>query len=325
MHALKVALPLLVVLVVAVSLTAAGSAKPVTDGAKNGDEADPDADFTAIQEALNEYRGDNSDEAYEAFTEAAHAFLDNHPDDPRVRQAQVLLMQMMNIHEDWQGLLDYTQSIEDDVADSNEMLISVLGNMGRAHANLGNREEAEAIVVRLRTFEVENHQQLSQAQREASEIERLVSFLPGNPAPDFSLPTIDDEGEVSLEDLEDQYVLLVFNWAGCTDCQHLKSQVLKPLWEKYREKNFVVVSVGLDTAEAQRDATEEHGYDWTLLYDPEHDIVREYGVRGVPHVTLIDPEQKFVLVGTGSDASDGLEEALEEAFGNDADEETDAE
>lgn len=99
----------------------------------------------------------------------------------------------------------------------------------------------------------------------------------GDIAPDFTLP--DQNGvEVRLNDFAGRWVVLYFypkdNTSGCTRealdfTEHL---------DEYKKLNAKVFGISPDSVESHRKFIRKHGLKVDLLADPEHTVLKKYGV-----------------------------------------------
>lgn len=99
----------------------------------------------------------------------------------------------------------------------------------------------------------------------------------GTKAPAFTLP--DQEGKmVSLKDFKGQKVVLYFypkdNTPGCTK-QACNFGELLP---QFREKGAVVIGVSKDSVASHKKFQEKFGLPFTLLSDPELQVIQAYDV-----------------------------------------------
>jgi peroxiredoxin len=111
----------------------------------------------------------------------------------------------------------------------------------------------------------------------------------GSAAPDFNAVTVDSV-PFQLSKLRGKYVLLEF-WA--TWCEPCRDEIItmKEAYDTFTSKGLVIVSVGIDTAEAVRHAIREYGMDWTHIAVPKkHPLLEQYRIRDIPYPFLIDPE-----------------------------------
>ena len=127
-------------------------------------------------------------------------------------------------------------------------------------------------------------------------LHELKSLNIGQPAPDFSSQTISGE-EITLSELEGQYVLLDFWATWCGPCLP-EIPHLKTLWEKYGETNFEIVAISLDRDKKElTDFIDERNLEWPQILAQkgwEGEIPEKYNVVGIPRTYLLDPEGKIV-------------------------------
>ena len=99
----------------------------------------------------------------------------------------------------------------------------------------------------------------------------------GTIAPDFTLPDQDGE-QHSLSDYRGQKVVLYFYprdmTAGCTK----QACAFAELLPQFREKGAQVIGVSKDTVASHKRFEQKHGLPFTLLSDPDLDVIKAYDV-----------------------------------------------
>lgn len=115
----------------------------------------------------------------------------------------------------------------------------------------------------------------------------------GETAPAFTLP--DQNGKtVSLADFRGKYVMLDFWASWCGPCKG-ELPYLKEIWEQYKDKNFVLLSVTCDkNNEAWKKAITNEGMNWYHVSAKDTDLLDKYDAQGIPRIVLIDKEGKIV-------------------------------
>lgn len=118
-------------------------------------------------------------------------------------------------------------------------------------------------------------------------------------APDFVQP--DANGKTfSLSDFKGKYVLVDFWASWCTPCR-TEIPELKSVYEKYKDKNFTILSISLDNdKEKWMEAMANEQMPWLQLSDLKADqnsAAKTYKVLGIPANFLIDPNGKIIAMG----------------------------
>ena len=99
----------------------------------------------------------------------------------------------------------------------------------------------------------------------------------GEQAPKFSLQNQDDE-TVSLDDYKGQTVVLYFypkaDTPGCTT----QACGIRDRSDEYDKAGATVIGVSADEPKKLRKFADKYDLDFTLVGDPEHDVLEAYGV-----------------------------------------------
>lgn len=130
--------------------------------------------------------------------------------------------------------------------------------------------------------------------------ENAKKIVPGNPAPDFTLPD-PDGNPLSLSDLRGQYVVLDFWGVWCYWCMKGVPD-MKAYYKKYAGKFEILGIDSGDTEQKWKDCIKENGMDWKHVRNDEKDKVNVstlYAVHGYPTKIIVDPEGKIEKVVVG--------------------------
>ena len=114
------------------------------------------------------------------------------------------------------------------------------------------------------------------------------------PAPEFTLPTNNGDGEVSLSDYHGKWVVLYFYpkdfTSGCT----LEAKKFQEDLEKYQVRNAQIIGVSGDDVKSHEEFCDQVGIEFPLLADTDGTVSQAYGswlgIRSLRHTYLIDPE-----------------------------------
>jgi peroxiredoxin len=134
-------------------------------------------------------------------------------------------------------------------------------------------------------------------------------------APDFTENDVNDK-PVSLSSFRGKYVLLDFWASWCGPCREENPNVVKA-YNKFKDKNFTILSVSLDKADAKNSwlkAIQNDGLTWTQVSDLkfwDNAAAQLYYITSIPSNFLIDPNGKIIGRDLrGQDLEDKLAEVL---------------
>ena len=145
----------------------------------------------------------------------------------------------------------------------------------------------------------------------------------GTKAPDFKLP--DQNGEMhSLKDYKGKKVVLYFypkdNTSGCTK----QACSFGELMPQFKEKGAVIIGVSKDSVASHKKFEEKYGLPFTLLSDPEKEVIQAYDVwkekknygkvtMGVVRTTYLIDEKGVIVKAFGNvKAAENPSQMLEE-------------
>ncbi|WEK19987.1 MAG: TlpA disulfide reductase family protein [Candidatus Pedobacter colombiensis] len=126
---------------------------------------------------------------------------------------------------------------------------------------------------------------------------KKAEFLVGQQAPDFSLPDLSGKS-IALSSLKGKYVVVDFWASWCTPCR-AANQKIKPLYDKYKNKGFEMISVSMDDKkELWVNAIKKDGLPWLqvseLIGIKGSEVAKKYSVSSLPTVFLLDPSGKVI-------------------------------
>ena len=131
-------------------------------------------------------------------------------------------------------------------------------------------------------------------------------------APDFLLPTVDGEAKIALSDYAGRHLVLDFWASWCPDCRKANPRMVD-LYKRYANDDYRIdfLGVSFDTdREACLRAIEKDGIAWPQVSElkkwKETEIARQYGIRWIPTVYVIDPQGKVLFAGNDLDEFEEL-------------------
>ncbi|MGH8944865.1 MAG: TlpA family protein disulfide reductase [Acidimicrobiia bacterium] len=119
----------------------------------------------------------------------------------------------------------------------------------------------------------------------------VPSPLIGEPAPGFSLPTLDGKSTISLTDLEGEVVVVNFFASWCLQCRAEHDDLVATA-EAFSGRGVRFVQISYQESPAQSlEYLEEAGTSTETMYlaDPGSRGAIAYGVFGIPETFFIDP------------------------------------
>lgn len=109
---------------------------------------------------------------------------------------------------------------------------------------------------------------------------------PGEPAPDFSLPT--EQRQVRLSDYRGQFVLINFWATWCPPCV-AEMPSLERLHQRFQNESFEILAVSLDEDWASiRRFRQKIPLTLKILLDQGGEIASLYGTHQIPETYLVD-------------------------------------
>jgi peroxiredoxin len=113
-------------------------------------------------------------------------------------------------------------------------------------------------------------------------------------AVDFSLPLVYGE-HVKLSEYKGKVIFLNFWATWCAYCRTERAP-LQALYEQYKDRGFVVLSVAIDRTgiEAVEAFVEKQQLTFPNLHDQESEVASMYAVRGVPTTYFLDVAGKII-------------------------------
>jgi cytochrome c biogenesis protein CcmG/thiol:disulfide interchange protein DsbE len=117
----------------------------------------------------------------------------------------------------------------------------------------------------------------------------------GAPAPRFSLPRLEGDGNVSLTSLRGKTVVLNFFASWCTPCKR-EAPILEQLWRQDRSRGLIVL--GVDANDSRGDArrfVQVHGLTYPVVFDQNALVAaNRYAVANLPVTYVLNPHGRIV-------------------------------
>lgn len=137
----------------------------------------------------------------------------------------------------------------------------------------------------------------------------------GTKAPDFSLPDVVTNEEVSLSDFDDyQALLVVFMCNHCPYVKNIRDEFVE-FAKEYQDKGLGVVAISSndvenypdDSPERMRKEAEKYDYPFPYLYDETQEVAKAYKAACTPDFFLYDEDRELAYRGQFDDSRPGNE------------------
>jgi cytochrome c biogenesis protein CcmG, thiol:disulfide interchange protein DsbE len=131
------------------------------------------------------------------------------------------------------------------------------------------------------------------------------------PAPGFSLPRLNGDGEVSLSSLRGKAVVINFWASWCEPCKE-EAPLLEDAWRRYRDRGLVVIGVNSqDLSSDARRFARQVGWTFPLVRDGPGDTLTPYAVAAFPETFFVNRRGKVVARIDGPVTGDSLQENID--------------
>lgn len=137
------------------------------------------------------------------------------------------------------------------------------------------------------------------------------SPLIGQPAPDFTLPYLEQEGELALADLAGEVVVVNFWASWCTACWDEHDALLTAA-ARFRDDGVAFVGIVFQDRPEQATAfLDELGRGYPSVTDPGSRTAIDYGVFGLPETYFVDRSGTVVAKVVGESDLELLSSTIE--------------
>ena len=133
----------------------------------------------------------------------------------------------------------------------------------------------------------------------APQLELIETETRSTEGTDFTLADLSGK-DVRLEDFRGNVVLLNFFATWCGPCRE-EMPALQELYQNYRRKDLVVVAVSGDVQgkEVVEPFVQQYDLTFPVILDPKNTVSKQYRVRGIPTVYLLDRQGRIAGMHVG--------------------------
>lgn len=130
------------------------------------------------------------------------------------------------------------------------------------------------------------------------------------PAPDFSLPVLDQPEPIRLSQFKGKPLLLYFWASWCVPCR-LESPYLEKTYRAKKESGFTILAVNITSQDSLQDVrafVKEFGLTFPILLDETDSVSQLYRVRGLPTSIFIKPDGVIQRIFIGGMSNEQIED-----------------
>jgi len=148
----------------------------------------------------------------------------------------------------------------------------------------------------------------------------LEGVFPGQMAPDFTLPLLIGDKEITLSEFRGKPVLLVFWvywWPSCL----VELTELRKVYEEIDRESFEIIAINITSQDNIEDAKKffvDNNLPYVSLSDNLGAVSSSFKVRSVPTNVLINANGIVYLNQPGKISDENLRKALEDLWGKDS-------
>lgn len=116
----------------------------------------------------------------------------------------------------------------------------------------------------------------------------------GAVAPDFVLPDLNGT-PVRLSDYRGKKVVFLNFWAPWCPACRFEMPTMQAASKRFKDQDLEILTISIDQASRQAtvDYAAEHRLPFTVLLDPDHEVMERYRVTAIPTHVLIDRQGRM--------------------------------
>lgn len=145
---------------------------------------------------------------------------------------------------------------------------------------------------------------------------KQVGSEPGDRAPDFSLPSYENDEETALSDYRDSLVILNMWASWCEPCVRELPALLE-IHENYNEEGVEVITMNMNSYERTQEEAETFAAEFNLTRTPsaidmDGDVADAYQLQYLPTTVIIDRDGIIIEKIAGEITYERMEQIIEE-------------
>lgn len=140
---------------------------------------------------------------------------------------------------------------------------------------------------------------MAQQQENIEDVKNATVTKVGQLVPDFTATTIDSV-KINTAKLRGKALLITLFVTWCPTCNVEISHVEKDTWQRFKDKNFMVIGIGREHTKEQLAAfKKKKNLTFFIVPDPHRKIYQLFATKYVPRNILVDIHGKIVYQSEG--------------------------
>ena len=121
----------------------------------------------------------------------------------------------------------------------------------------------------------------------------------GQIVPQFTVTTLDGQ-EINTQNLKGKVLLINFFATWCGPCMAEMPHLEKEIWQKFKDKDFIVVAVGREhSKEELMKFKQKKELSFFMAPDPNREIYQKFATMYIPRNYLVNREGRIVYQSRG--------------------------
>jgi peroxiredoxin len=126
----------------------------------------------------------------------------------------------------------------------------------------------------------------------------------GQAVPAFIVTTLEGK-TIDIQQLKGKVVLLNFFATWCGPCMQEMPRVEKEIWQKFKDKDFVVLALGREHSKEELEKfNKEKSFTFPIAPDPKRGVFSLFAKESIPRNYIIDKNGTIVFQGIGYSADE---------------------
>lgn len=121
----------------------------------------------------------------------------------------------------------------------------------------------------------------------------------GDQVPEFAVSTLSGK-DIAISELKGKVVLINFFATWCGPCMKELPEVEKQLYPKFKNENFVMISIGREHTKAELlNWNKKKGFSFPIAADPKREVYAKFASQYIPRNFIVNKKGEIIWQGVG--------------------------